>query len=331
MTTQKDHAMSKNNLVRTTPSFGIQVSNLDELERVAIMAAKSGFFKNAQDTARGCMIMQYGIELGMSPIAALQNIDVIEGKLSMSGSMIAAKIKSSGRYDFKPVEASTKRAEILFLQNGKEQGTASYSWEDAQRAKLAGKFNWKSYPEDMLWWRCMARGARRFCPDVFLGKVYTPEELSGGEELPDGEIVVSASVATSTSGENFSISSDTAHCSALDSTTQAFLLEGSNEQRVNGEQNNRSAPAIPATPDPTPTNGGSSVSIMRGFIRAVDSCTTPEELDDVKDCWDEQLGELPRGQSNCFAYWQVAADRISGNESDQTTMAAADQVASIKN
>ena len=34
----------------------------------------------------------------------------------------------------------------------------------------------------------MSRGARRFCPDIFNGSIYTPEELSEGEYAPDAPV-----------------------------------------------------------------------------------------------------------------------------------------------
>ena len=122
---------------------GVEIKTLDDLERAAKLAAASGFFSNARDLARGCMIMQYGLELGISPIASLQNVNVIEGKLSMGGSMIAALIKGSGKYNYKQVEASNKQAKIMFFEHGLEQGIVSYTIEEAKNAGLAHKHNWK--------------------------------------------------------------------------------------------------------------------------------------------------------------------------------------------
>jgi hypothetical protein len=48
--------------------------------------------------------------------------------------------------------------------------------EDAKRANLVGKSNWKSYPRAMLFNRALAQGVRAIAPDHFVG-VYDQDEL----------------------------------------------------------------------------------------------------------------------------------------------------------
>jgi hypothetical protein len=60
---------------------------------------------------------------------------------------------------------------------GQTIGVSSFTMEDAKRAGLSGGDNWKKYPRNMLFARAMSNGAKWYCPDVFGGPVYTPDEL----------------------------------------------------------------------------------------------------------------------------------------------------------
>jgi hypothetical protein len=51
--------------------------------------------------------------------------------------------------------------------------------DDAKRANLAGKGNWKSYPRQMLAARATSEIARLLFADLLHGLSYTPEEVGG--------------------------------------------------------------------------------------------------------------------------------------------------------
>ena len=44
-----------------------------------------------------------------------------------------------------------------------------YTIEDAAKAQLTGKDNWKKYTKDMLFAACIRQGSRRYCADVLRG------------------------------------------------------------------------------------------------------------------------------------------------------------------
>ena len=62
---------------------------------------------------------------------------------------------------------------------GKKEKIGEYSFEeeDARTAGLLGKENWRKYPKNMYFARAISGAARTFCPDVFVGSVYTEDEL----------------------------------------------------------------------------------------------------------------------------------------------------------
>jgi hypothetical protein len=162
---------------------------------IAQSLAKSGFFPIGgqyqartpeEQAAQAFVKIMAGHELGIGPVLAMQHIHIIDGKTSLDATMVAGLIKSSGKYDY-DVEAMTATGcAITFYQieggQRRKLGTATWGEADAKRAGLAGRGNWGKYPRDMYFSRCVTFGARRFCPDVFLGPIYTPEEL--GADIP---------------------------------------------------------------------------------------------------------------------------------------------------
>jgi len=161
--------------------WGLGLS-VDEVLRCGQILAKSGYFKDAMDTAKAAAKIMAGQELGIGPMQSLTQIHVIEGKPTLSAALVGAQIKRSNRYDYRLIEWNDKLCAIEFIERGKKVGVSSFTLEDAQRAKLAGN-NWQKYPKAMLFSRALTQGARAYCPDVFGGAVYTPDEIGAEIEI----------------------------------------------------------------------------------------------------------------------------------------------------
>lgn len=163
----------------------IKYENINDLERFARHAVASRFFKSANDVSAAIIKAQYGLELGIEPVTAMQGIHAIEGKMALSSGLIAARIKASGRYDYRVARADNEACVLSFRErvDGKweEIGTSSFTIAEARDAGVASKDVWRKYASDMLFARAVSRGARRFTPDVFGGSVYSPEEVETSE------------------------------------------------------------------------------------------------------------------------------------------------------
>lgn len=169
-------------LASNQPTGGMGI----DLMTLGAMCAQSGFFQDARDAAQAVVKIQYGSELGIGPIAAMQGIHVIKNKLSISAALMAALIKKSGRYDYR-VKQAPSLCTVIFFEGGKEIGRSEFGHDDAKRAGLGGE-NYQKFPQNMYFARAMSNGARMHCADVFLGPIYTPEEL-GALVNEDGEII----------------------------------------------------------------------------------------------------------------------------------------------
>lgn len=136
------------------------------------------------------MTLLLGRDLGLTAMQAITGIHVIEGKPSVSAQTAVALVKRSGlcKY-FRLVEGSDKAASYETHRVGEPGPTRmTYTIEEAQRAGLSGKHNWKAYPAAMLRARCAMALARDVYPDL-IANVYDPEELEDRiEQLRTNEL-----------------------------------------------------------------------------------------------------------------------------------------------
>lgn len=180
-----------------------QHMGLQETERIAGIFAQSGMFTDAGDMAKAFVKIMAGQAMGFDPFSSMNGIHIISGKPSMGAGLIAAAIARSGKYDFDVIEHTDEVCTIRFMKRRGdkwiEAGVSSFTMADARAAKeynrksntwtpLADKHTWKSYPRNMLYARAMSNGARWYCPDVFGGAIYVPEEL-GAEVDGDGVVI----------------------------------------------------------------------------------------------------------------------------------------------
>lgn len=168
---------------------GLQITTMSDLSAFGKMLASSGYFRDARDAAQACVKVQAGIELGIPPVQAMTGIHIVEGKPTLSATLIATLIKRSGKYNYRIKKHDDNECSIQFTEGREEIGVSSFTMKDAELAGLAGKGVWKSYRRNMLFSRAMSNGARWYCPDVFGGAIYTPEEFSSVEVNGDGEVV----------------------------------------------------------------------------------------------------------------------------------------------
>lgn len=173
----------------TTTALAVAAPKLlDDTFRIAEVLVKSGFFKDLRDVSQGVTKILYGTELGFGPMASVLGVYIVEGRPSLSAQLIAAAVQRSGRYTYRVREWTPTACRIEFFDSGESLGESSFTIQEAAAAGLANKAVWKSYPKAMLWARAMSQGARAYCAEVFMGAIYTPEEL-GAVVDEDGRVV----------------------------------------------------------------------------------------------------------------------------------------------
>jgi len=166
------------------------IKSYSDVESVAKAMVASGFFTDATKVSQAIVKIMAGNEIGIGPFGSMNGIHIIQGKPAFGANIMASKVKSSGRYNYRVTEMSDTICTIEFMEhfNGSWQavGVSSFSRDDA---KKAGTKNLDKFPRNMLFARAMSNGVRWYCPDVMNGStVYTPEEL-GAEVDQDGNVI----------------------------------------------------------------------------------------------------------------------------------------------
>ncbi len=168
-------------MAKADPSRAFEPRDINEGYDMAKLLVASGLMPRGVSRPEAAFaIIAAGRELGLTAMQSLRSIHIIEGKPTLSADLVAALCKS--RSDvclyFRLVESTDKVARYETHRKGEPSPTPmSFTWEDAQRAGVTGKDNWKKYPAAMLRARCITALARAVYPDLAMG-VYDPDEMT---------------------------------------------------------------------------------------------------------------------------------------------------------
>ncbi len=156
----------------------LRPASFAELEKFAEMAAKSSFvptqFRGKPEDLM--LAVQMGSELGLSPMQAIQNITVINGRPSIFGDAMLAIAMSHPHFEdiVEKIEGNVAICQIK--RRGRSQIERRFSLEDATRAGLATKDGpWKTYPLRMLQMRARGFALRDSFPDILRGLILAEE------------------------------------------------------------------------------------------------------------------------------------------------------------
>lgn len=161
-------------------------ASFQDIMNIGKAFAESGMFPDIKSAAQAVVKIQAGQELGIAPFAAMSGIHIIAGKPTVGAGLMAAKVKASGKYDYKVIQQDEKACSLDFYQGKTKLGNSTFTIEDAKKAdtKNMGKF-----PRNMLFARAISNGVRWFTPDIFTSPVYTPEEMASvTEDVPHEDV-----------------------------------------------------------------------------------------------------------------------------------------------
>lgn len=139
--------------------------------------------KQYRGKAGDCLIaMQWGFEIGLKPLQALQSIAPINGKPNLYGDAGKALLINSGciveEDDIETIKANGL-ARCKITRPGRPPVVRTFSIENAKTAGLWNKDGpWRNYPERQMAWRAFWFAARDAAPDLLRG-------MGGAEEALD--------------------------------------------------------------------------------------------------------------------------------------------------
>lgn len=130
------------------------------------------------------LAIEYGKTLGITPMAAIQGINVIKGKPTASASLISSLVRLAG-HRLRVTSDNTKAVcEIIRADDPEYTFMSVWDMERAKSAGLTANPSWQKYPEAMMKARAITECARDACPEVLSGVQYTAEELGAPEPAP---------------------------------------------------------------------------------------------------------------------------------------------------
>lgn len=136
--------------------------------------------------------IEYGRTIGITPLAAIIGVHVIEGKPSASAALISGLVRRAGHKLRVEADDAKLTATVTIIRSDDPDFVFTSTW-DMDRAKIAGltgKQVWKNYPISMLKARAITEAARDACQEALFGLLYTPEEL-GATVDADGNPILS--------------------------------------------------------------------------------------------------------------------------------------------
>lgn len=162
------------------PQSGVHalaLSSLDEYLRFGQLCLESGLSLGHKNAASVVIAVQFGAELGLSPMASLRNVHVFAGKpLPSADLLVAVALSHPDCLYFRKIEETAERATWETHRRGNPAPTRyTFTFEDAKAAGLTNKDNWKNYKPRMLSARSKAFLARDVYPDRLAG-ILTVEE-----------------------------------------------------------------------------------------------------------------------------------------------------------
>lgn len=153
-----------------------RIDSMDALERMARFVSASGLW-DKMTPEKAFVIIATGMELGISPLQAIRNIHIINGKPILSASLMVALCKTSPHCQYFSLKHSDNQSCTYETKRNGDPSPVSmtFSIQDAQRAGLMSREPWKNHTADMLRARCSSKLARESYPDVLMG-IYNPDE-----------------------------------------------------------------------------------------------------------------------------------------------------------
>jgi hypothetical protein len=166
-------------------STQLEPSSAEQAFTLATHLVKSGLLgRNIQKPEAAFAIILAGRELGLTAMQSLRSIHIIEGKPTLSSDLMVALVKRSPTCKFFRMVQSTDTVATYETDRVGEGATKmSFTMEDAKRAGVASKNNWKTYPAAMLRARCIAQLARVVYPDLLMG-IYETDEIAPSNVMP---------------------------------------------------------------------------------------------------------------------------------------------------
>ena len=184
---------------------GLKMDTLEEVWRFAKYVVAGGMAppvkKDQPATAEAIVVtIQFGLEVGLTPMQAVQNIYVVNNRPTLYGDAMLALCMTSPAFDHGKFKEEARgepyhddyKAVCTACRIGAQPVVRAFSVDDAKKAGLLNKPGpWTNHPKRMLQMRARSWALRDSFPDALKGLVLPDEvdqvlsQLDLGETEPD--------------------------------------------------------------------------------------------------------------------------------------------------
>lgn len=171
---------------------GLVPQSFDQMRILSVYISKSGLAPKGMERPETIFTaMQMGMEIGLMPMQAIQNIAVINGRPAIWGDAMLAVVRGSGELVSIEEKLTGQGDSMLASCTVVRKGdiipvTREFSVQDAKDAGLWGKSGpWQQYKKRMLQMRARSWALRDVFPDILRG-MFSREEILDLEETVTG-------------------------------------------------------------------------------------------------------------------------------------------------
>ncbi len=160
--------------------FDLSPQTFEQALQFCDYLAESDFVpKDFKGKPGNCFIaIQWGSELGLKPLQAMQNLAIINGRPALWGDAVIALVRSSPLCEYISEADDGSTAVCRVKRRGESEDVRTFSMDDAKLAGLLGKQGpWTQYPKRMRQMRARAFALRDVFPDVLRGMPIAEEVM----------------------------------------------------------------------------------------------------------------------------------------------------------
>lgn len=300
----------KNNIIAGGKPLAIVPQSMDDAYRLAKAICMAQMAPKGLDTPERCMVaIMHGLEIGLTPMSALQRIAVVNGRPVIWGDGAMGLVRGSGLCEFVRERMDGAGDSRVAICEAKRRGepepiTRTFAVADAKKAGLWGKQGpWQQYPDRMLQMRARAFALRDGFADV-LGGLYIREEIDDAHQEPrDVTPKPPAPPAPPPPPEELP---PAAEASPPTPPAEPEKPKPNRKQRQHQAAADRAEgiPAADADPD--------------GFLEWIDATlATIDDAAELETAWNEQIeprmsGMFPPAREDAMAIYQKHERRLGG-------------------
>ena len=175
----------------TRTDLGLFVEQAHQVHQIAKALADTAFvptsMRGKPEDITGAIL--FGRELGLDPMTALQTVNIIQGRPTLTANAMRGLAMAAG-VQFKLQEATQTRCVMSAIAPGqKDWTTVTWTIDQAQRLNLLSKENWKNQPGAMLIARATSQLCRLVAANILIGSPYSTEEVKDLPQVPTADEV----------------------------------------------------------------------------------------------------------------------------------------------